>query len=253
MTNDQPKMLRSADARASRLLQLHEAHVAPLTALVEQLRTEVGPEKRVPYFDPWDGGVTAQVLFLLEAPGSKAIESGFVSRNNPDETAKNFFELSQRAGIERKMTLMWNAVPWYRKGPPTNAELKSSLSQLDRLFQLLGGLRAVVLVGKKAQSLETYLKQSRPDLRQFSCPHPSPTFVNRNRSVNTRQIFLALARVAEYLCSDKRPVQEHDSIEWEIVKAPARPDIQAKIDEIDRLFEAGTITAQERIMRKRGL
>ena len=40
----------------------------------------------IPHFDPLDGGSNAQVLFLMEAPGPKASASGFVSRNNPDET-----------------------------------------------------------------------------------------------------------------------------------------------------------------------
>ena len=49
----------------------------------------------------------------LEAPGRRAIESGFVSRDNPDETAKNFFLLNIEAGIDRKLTVCWNIVPWY--------------------------------------------------------------------------------------------------------------------------------------------
>jgi hypothetical protein len=50
---------------------------------------------------------------LLEAPGGRAVGSGFVSRNNPDETAKNFFLLNQEAGLPRSRTVTWNVVPWY--------------------------------------------------------------------------------------------------------------------------------------------
>ncbi|MGH7717468.1 MAG: hypothetical protein ACREON_01305 [Gemmatimonadaceae bacterium] len=67
---------------------------------------EAGPEARVPDFDPWDGGTDAEVLYLLEAPGGKAVESGFISRNNPDETARNFFELNRAAGIPRQRTVI---------------------------------------------------------------------------------------------------------------------------------------------------
>ncbi len=67
----------------------------------------------VPHFDPLDGGINARVLFLLEAPGAKAVASGFVSRNNPDETARNFFDLNMAAGIARRDTVCWNVVPWY--------------------------------------------------------------------------------------------------------------------------------------------
>jgi hypothetical protein len=66
-------------------------------------RTQFG--SGIPYFDPWDGGTAAEALYLLEAPGAKAVLSGFISRNNPDETVKNFFQLNQQAGIPRKRTV----------------------------------------------------------------------------------------------------------------------------------------------------
>ena len=46
----------------------------------------------------WALCTDAAILYLLEAPGRRAIESGFVSRDNPDETAKNFFLLNIEAG-----------------------------------------------------------------------------------------------------------------------------------------------------------
>ena len=73
----------------------------------------MGEDHKIPQFDPLDGGIDAECLFLLEAPGPKAVNSGFVSRNNPDETAKNFFELNVGAGLERSKTITWNVVPWY--------------------------------------------------------------------------------------------------------------------------------------------
>ena len=105
MSADYPKLLGDAAAVAARLKELRSPHVAPLTAFVEELRGEAGPGADVPYFDPWDGGVDATILFLLEAPGPKAVRSGFVSRNNPDETAKTFFELTVEAGLDRREQL----------------------------------------------------------------------------------------------------------------------------------------------------
>jgi hypothetical protein len=67
----------------------------------------------LPDFDPWDAGIDAEILFLLEAPGARAVASTIVSRNNPDETAKNMFLLHQDACIPRARTLLWNVVPWY--------------------------------------------------------------------------------------------------------------------------------------------
>lgn len=97
-----PKLLGVEEAVAARMGELRAPHIAPLTAFVEELRAEAGSGAQVPYFDPWDGGIEATTLFLLEAPGRMAVFSRFVSRDNPDETAKNFFELNVEAGIDRK-------------------------------------------------------------------------------------------------------------------------------------------------------
>src|SRR5207244_3223510 len=79
-----PKSLGSPVARAARHAELHERHIAPLTAFVDALRVEMGSHYQIPYFDPHDGGIAAEVLYLLEAPGAKAVFSGFISRDNPD-------------------------------------------------------------------------------------------------------------------------------------------------------------------------
>jgi len=93
MFTNKPKLLGEPTALNTRLKQLEVPHIAPLTAFVHELRDIMGPDASIPYFDPWDGGLDSEVLFLLEAPGPKARNSGFISRNNPDETAKNLLEL----------------------------------------------------------------------------------------------------------------------------------------------------------------
>ena len=199
MITDRPKLLGDPAAVAARLNQLHEPHIAPLTRFVETLRREAGPSAAVPYFDPWDGGVAAEVLMLFEAPGPKAVKSGFISRNNPDETAKNFFELSMEAGLERKVTVLWNAVPWYigsgtKIRAATTADLATGLKPLPQLLQLLPKVRTIVLVGKKAEKASSQLSPVKYKL--FSCPHPSPMFVN-NAPDNRGKILTVLKRVRE--------------------------------------------------------
>jgi hypothetical protein len=108
---DKPKLLASLAARAARKKQLNEPHIAPLTAFVQKLRYGMGAGYEIPYFDPWDGGIAAEVLFLFEAPGPQAKGSGFISRNNPDPSANNFFEFNRQIGICRKRTISWNIVP----------------------------------------------------------------------------------------------------------------------------------------------
>jgi hypothetical protein len=82
--------------------QLHDPHVLPLMNVVRDLRAQ---GLIVPNVDPNDGGVNARVLVLLETPGPKAVASGFVSRDNPDPTARNLGLVLDEAGLFGKATL----------------------------------------------------------------------------------------------------------------------------------------------------
>ncbi|MCC8651099.1 uracil-DNA glycosylase, partial [Xanthomonas hortorum] len=146
---DAPKSLASPAVRQARFGMLQQLHVLALTRYVESLRLEMGSEYGIPYFDPLDGGTDAECLFLLEAPGPKAIATGFVSRNNPDETAKNFFQLNRDAGLERKRTVVWNIVPWYigsgtKIRPATTRDLGQAAPALADLLTLLPAVHTIV-------------------------------------------------------------------------------------------------------------
>ena len=180
---DRPKLLGTKTALRARRSQLEEPHIQPLSKFVCRLRKRMGPDAAIPFFDPWDGGVDAEVLFLLEAPGPKARNSGFISMNNPDETAKNFFEIILEAGIERKRIVSWNTVPWYigsgsKIRPATMKDIEEGVEPLGKLLQLLPKLRAIVLVGRKAEKAERHVRRIAPHLNVFISPHPSPLFVN---------------------------------------------------------------------------
>jgi uracil-DNA glycosylase len=203
MSDDRPKCLGDSGIRAARRAKLSEAHVAPLTSFVSALREEVGSLGQVPDFDPLDGGINAECLFLLEAPGAKAVASGFISRNNPDETAKNFFELNAEAGIGRSKTVTWNIVPWYignetRIRAASSNDIAQGLPSFERLLALLPKLRIVVLVGRKAERAKSVIERIRPDLVIRVAPHPSPLFVNRAEG-NRRRILDVLVEVADFL------------------------------------------------------
>jgi len=181
--NDCPKSLGNPAEVDARTALLHQPRILRLTTFVEELRSKMGQTKEVPYFDPLDGGIEAECLFLLEAPGRRAIKSGFISRNNPDETAKNWFELNREATIPRERTISWNIVPWYigssvKIRPASNKDIWDGLSYLDCLIALLPRLRIVALVGRKAQSMSDLIQQRYPALRIFALHHPSPLFVN---------------------------------------------------------------------------
>lgn len=202
---DKPKLLRDSAACESRRLQLDEAHVAPLTDFVRQLRAQV-PTGIIPDFDPWDGGTAAEILYLLEAPGANAGASGFISRNNNDETAKNFFELNVSAGIDRKRTVCWNTVPWYigsgtKIRAATTSDIREGLKPLFNLLRLLPHLRVVVLIGRKAQHTASEIERQRPDLKIFRSPHPSPMYCN-NAPGNRGNILNVLHQVANFVAAD---------------------------------------------------
>jgi uracil-DNA glycosylase len=201
--DDKPKSLGSPAARAARLAELRDPHIAPLTAFVDTLRAEMGSDYQIPYFDPWDGGIGAEILYLVEAPGPKAIESGFISRNNPDESAKNFFTLNEEARIPRKQTITWNIVPWFiysgsRIRAANSIDIHDGIRSLKSVLNLLPVLRAVILLGKKAQHGSNQIAELRPNVKLFNSPHPSPQFVNRSPS-NREKILVVFREVAVYL------------------------------------------------------
>jgi uracil-DNA glycosylase len=199
------KTLRDPIVQQQRLAGLEQPHIASLTAFVRALREEVGPEYSIPYFDPADGGKDAEILFLLEAPGPRAVRSKFVSRNNPDETAKNFLLLCEEAGIDRRHTVCWNVVPWYigtgsRIRPATSQDVASGLRSLGRLLELLPRLSTIVLVGGKAARARGFVVEQRPQVSVVEMPHPSPMFINRspgNRDRIRAVLRQLAARIAE--------------------------------------------------------
>lgn len=139
----------------------------------------------------------------MEAPGSKAVESGFVSRNNPDETAKNFFEVNQQADIPREVTITWNIVPWYigsgnRIRAAQNQDILEGTEYLAQLLPLLPNLELVVLIGRKAQKAEAVIREQLSELELVRMYHPSPTFVNRAPG-NRDKVFASFQKVAGYL------------------------------------------------------
>ena len=199
---DEPKCLRDGEQRQLRA-DLHQCErMRPLSEFVERVRVERGG-RSVPFFDPLDGGVNAQCLFLLEAPGPQAVRSGYVSRNNPDESAKNWFELNAEASIDRRVTIIWNIVPWYigaggRIRPTGARDVQEGLPYLSQLLTLLPALRLVVLVGKKAGQARSAIDTLTCGILIEELPHPSPMFVNRKPG-NRQLVLDGLLRVGAVL------------------------------------------------------
>jgi uracil-DNA glycosylase len=182
---DKPKSLKDPLEKEHRLSLIYEKHIAPLTEFVHQMRIDKGNQYQIPYFDPLDGGINSSMLFLLEAPGPNAVKSGFISRNNPDETAKNIFQILIEIGIPRSKTTLWNIVPWYigngQKIRPANTQdIFQGWSYFTKLMQLLPNVDTVVLVGIKAQKIQHRVNEKYKEIKTIECYHPSPMFINHN-------------------------------------------------------------------------
>lgn len=182
---DAPKTLASETERAGRIAMLSPPHISDLAYFVQRIRDAKGSSYQIPDFDPLDGGSNAQVLFLLEAPGPKAVISGFASRNNPDETAKNFFLLNEEASVDRRLTITWNAVPWYigsgtKIRPARRDDVREADIWLKELLAALHELRFVIFVGQKSLHARGVVQDSRPTVQIMTMPHPSPMFINRD-------------------------------------------------------------------------
>ena len=178
---NEPYALSSLAERQRRIAMLNQSHIAPLQKYLANIKAEHS-EKDLPCFDPCDGGVLAKALFLLEAPGPKAVGSTFISRNNPDPTARNMCGLLQEAGISRGDTLLWNIVPWYvgdgnRIRAVNSDDIRQSFPYLKELLLLLPNLKVIALVGKKAQSAKSQIRQL-TSLPIIDTHHPSARVFN---------------------------------------------------------------------------
>ncbi|GAA5533812.1 hypothetical protein Dalu01_02220 [Deinococcus aluminii] len=164
------------------MAQVFASHVAPLNRWVEMERAESG--RWIPYFDPADGGMAAQVLLLLESPGPVVSRTRFVSMDNPDGTAENLRCLLHLSGLRRRDVLMWNAVPWQMSEggvvTPRPAQYAEAAPLTRQLLSRLPRLQTVVLVGRHAERAWPLVGSP---LSTLACPHPSPqNFVSRREA-----------------------------------------------------------------------
>jgi hypothetical protein len=176
---NEPRSLRDLTAVAKRRELLAEQSARTLADYVMRLRAMGRGE--VPDFDPLDGGHTAKVLFLFEKPGpmtslrrgQERKGSGFISRDNDDPTAEATFLFMRKAGLDRRLTTVWNMVPWWNGTRAIKAEeLHAGTTALDELLKLMENLRVVVLVGRKAARARSHLEGR--GIPVLQSPHPSP-------------------------------------------------------------------------------
>jgi hypothetical protein len=192
---DQPRSLRDVSVIDERMGRLRDAHVAPLNDWVLDLRSRFGDDAIVPFFDPDDGGVAASILWLLEAPGPKATRerggSGLVSCNNNDGTAENTWRTRTEAGVDRKLVVHWNVIPYYL-GTSTKiqaanpSDIASAGPLLHELMAMLPSVKCVILGGKQAAEAWRNHHPAGLNVKVIECPHPSPQNMNTRPGARDR-------------------------------------------------------------------
>jgi hypothetical protein len=127
---------------------------AKIRSLVRRIRRETG--SAVPDVDPDGPGTAARVLLVARDPGEKgALVTGVLSPSkNPDATARNLLRAMEEAKLPERICVFWNAVPWALGGrrTPNREELRRGVGYLHDLVALLPNLRAVVALGRDAQT-----------------------------------------------------------------------------------------------------
>lgn len=190
---------------ASHLSLVHDISTPPEQRRLEDWRERlVRPDRRVPLFDPRDGGAAARLLILLETPGPGGDGPRYVSRDNPTGTARNLTRFLAEAGIARADTILWNVVPWIVHAPDARnrvlrrGEIAEGLALLPGVLALLPRLSAVVLAGRVAAEARATVAHARPEVAILAMPHPSPTYVCTSPTVAER-IRATLAEAARVL------------------------------------------------------
>jgi uracil-DNA glycosylase len=131
-----------------------ETPVTTFQAIVGRIQA-AHPDRQVPGFDSVNGNENASILFVLEAPGRKAVESGVISTGNNDQTARYFRDQLAAAGITPNQIAIWNVVPWYiGDGAKIRSANKPDIDEgvvwLQKIIAAMPQFRMAVLVGERA-------------------------------------------------------------------------------------------------------
>jgi uracil-DNA glycosylase len=198
-----PRRHRDAAFLAAKYARSTEPHVAPINRLAAQIAAATSSV--VPGADPDGGGTGARVLLLLETPSrAGGYTTGLISVDNDDTAAANLWRGLDAVGLDRRLVLVWNAVPWYvgsadKIRSPTPAEITAGLAWLRRLLDLLPDLRVVACFGRAATRAVLPL---RPELLArgltlLEAPHPSQRVYNRPGAQARERVHATLVTAAE--------------------------------------------------------
>jgi hypothetical protein len=199
--------------RADQHARLHEAHIKPITDLVEEL-SRVGNNGFIPYVAPLYGGINAEVLLIFQDPGPKTQSgtgSGMLCAENDDPTADLFSNCLDAARLDVARTITWNAYPWYINKSPTASQLEAGLMPLRRLLFELRKVSVVMLMGRRAEDSWKRFRERYPTessrYKDIASLHPSRRGITRggrtSRDVGIKQLTADLTRAKAVIDSNK--------------------------------------------------
>jgi len=165
-----------------------------LSDIVNRIRADFGSAKDVPGFDPQNGNESAKYLLLLEAPGPQAVQSGMISQNNPDPSARALKQQLAEAQITPNEIAIWNVVPWYignenrsRIRSARSSDIQQGIAYLREIVSAMPNLKAIVLVGTAARKSHVSLSQF-STARIVACHHTSQQAMNGNPEAEAENI-----------------------------------------------------------------
>ncbi|MFG3616647.1 uracil-DNA glycosylase family protein [Nocardia sp. NPDC047654] len=195
---DHPRALSERRIRRERAAAAIEMpHVRALNQLVDRIEADTRSEN-LPYIDPLFGGVAAELLFVLKAPEGDADpdlrDRRFLSWDNDDVGAENFFRTCAATGLDRARCTAWNACPFpITGGAPSRFELGRAEPYTRRMLELLPRLRVVVLLGRPAQRAWQKMSLTGANIHLVHGASPSPPGINHP---DNRRSFEAAIRTA---------------------------------------------------------
>lgn len=212
-----PRTLAHAADLDRRRFLLSEPHHLPLTTFVQLLREQLETRALdVPDLDPVGGGTSARILYLMEAPGARAVRSrggsGFVSMDNNDQTAQTVFQMTRQAGVDRASVLLWNIVSWYvgdeeRIRAVRPEEVEEGRAHLRQLLHLLPELQVVITLGQPAALGWSKLAPNFPQVTTLTTWHPSGQALNAHprRRAHLLSTLQLAQQLTEYLSDESMP------------------------------------------------
>lgn len=146
-----PRGMRDPVVLEQRRKMLGLPRIAPLREWAAGISAATG--RRLPEFDPADGGVDSRVLIVHDSLPFRTSAVGeaprLISVDNDSDVAEMLWRTRRDAGLQQGSALHWTVVPWFLEDPQeaSRADVRDGSAYLLELLYLLPRLETVILCG----------------------------------------------------------------------------------------------------------